>query len=67
MRQRNDTLDTLFVQAADPPFEIAPDETIDYPNYIIGMTVLPNEKPVEDLKPAKKAAKPALNGEEPVE
>ncbi len=67
MRQRNDSLDTLFVQAADPPFEIAPGETVDYESYIIGLTVLPDERPVEDPKPVKKAAKPAASGEEPAE
>jgi hypothetical protein len=66
MRQRNDSLDTLFVQAADPPFEIAPNETIDFPSLIIGMTVVLDE--TEDSKPTKKAsAKNATSGEEPAE
>lgn len=68
MRQRNDSLDTLFVQAADPPFEIVPGETVDFDSPIIGMTVVPDEAaPTEDPKPVKKAAKTAASGEEPAE
>lgn len=68
MRQRNDSLDTLFVQAADPPFEIAPGETIDFESAIIGMTIVPDVVPAEDPKPpVKKAAKAAASGEESAE
>lgn len=41
MRQRNDTLSALYVPA-DPPFEVLPGESVDYPDYLIGLT------PVED-------------------
>ncbi len=67
MRQRNDSLKPLFVQAADPPFEIAPGETVDYPSPVIGLTVVVDEKPIEDPRPVKKAAKAAVSGEEPAE
>ena len=67
MRQRNDTPDQLFVQAADPPFVVEVGETIDYESPIIGMTLLPDEPAVSDPKTAKKVAKAAASGEEPAE
>jgi hypothetical protein len=68
MRQRNDSLNTLFVQAADPPFEIAPGEIVDHDTVIMGMTVV-EDLPQEDVKPVKKAATKAVaaNSEEPAE
>lgn len=51
MRQRNDTTEALFVQRADPPFVVEPGATVDWPDHIIGMTVLPDE----DSKPSKPA------------
>lgn len=53
MRQRNDTVYALYASAADPPFEVAPGETIDYPDPVVGLTILPDEKPEE--KPGKAA------------
>lgn len=70
MRQRNDTSDQLFVQAADPPFTVEPGETIDYKNPIIGMTAVeeePSPPAADDVKAPKKAAKAVVSGEEPAE
>lgn len=67
MRQRNDSLDILFVQVASPPFEIAPGEIVDYESPIIGMTLIEDETPREDPKPRKTAAKAASTGEESTE
>jgi hypothetical protein len=59
MRQRNDTIHALYAPSADPPFEVQPGATIDYPVPVIGLTILPDEeKPIARpvLKPAVKAS-----------
>lgn len=55
MRQRNDSTSALFVQRADPPFVVEPGATVDWPDYIIGMTVLPDDS--DPVKPVKRAGK----------
>lgn len=56
MRQRNDTDVTLHASAADPPFAVAPGETINYPIPVVGLTILP------DVKPEGKSTKAAQAG-----
>ncbi len=56
MRQRNDTAEALLVQRVDPPFVVEPGATVDWPDYIIGLTVLPDEDS-EPTKPAKRVGK----------
>ncbi len=58
MRQRNDTVYALYASAADPPFVVAPGETIDYEVPVIGLTIL------EDKEPEKKSVKPSQAKEE---
>lgn len=55
MRQRNDTDRALYASAADPPFEVAPGEIIDYPYPVVGLTALPDEEPEEKPGKAKRA------------
>lgn len=53
MRQRNDTDRALYAPAADPPFEVAPGETIEYDIPVIGLTILEDEEPVKPEKAGK--------------
>jgi hypothetical protein len=62
MRQRNDAPTALYVQRADTPFTVMPDEIVDWPDLIVGLTVLPDDDSA--TKPKKTAIKAALPVEE---
>lgn len=63
MLQRNPHPYALVVP--DIPAEVQPGESVDWPQHIAGFEPVPDEAPPEPAPSKRKAAQPAVTGEEP--